>query len=510
MDAVSSLAHPSPTSTYPAQGAGPTALPEGLKFGTSGLRGLVTELVGLPSRAYALGFVRHALSLAPQTRQVLVGRDLRSSSPEISQDCRAAIQHAGLMAVDCGAVPTPALALEAIRRGCPAIMVTGSHIPDDRNGLKFYLPQGEISKADEMAIAAQVALLDDPALENLAQGEIIGDGQAASINAAYIGRYVDVFGSRSLKGRRVAVYQHSSVARDLLVDLLRALGAEVEPVGRAARFIPVDTEAHEPELVAYIAEVALAGRFDAVVSTDGDADRPLVADETGAILRGDVVGLLAAKLLGFQTIVTPVTSGSVIERSGITADVVRTRVGSPFVIAAMEAAALSGKTGIIGFEANGGTLLGSDGIWQGRALSRLPTRDAVLPILAGLLLVAQSGRPLSAIVGDLPVGHAMADRLKDVASAQSQDFLGRLSQDEAFAQTYFDPVGSIRSVDRLDGIRFDLKDGAVVHYRASGNAPELRCYVEAQTKARASDLLAWGLEAARIQLDSKRHLPIQR
>lgn len=510
MDAVSSLSHSSVPPSSPVSETRATVLPEGLKFGTSGLRGLVTELVGLPSRAYALGFVRHALSLASQTREVLVGRDLRSSSPAIAQDCRVAIRQAGLTAVDCGAVPTPALALEAIRRGCPAIMVTGSHIPDDRNGLKFYLPQGEISKVDEAAIAAQVASLDDTVLESLARAAVAEDVQCSSVNSAYIGRYVDVFGSQSLKGRRVAVYQHSSVARDLLVELLRALGAEVEPVGRAARFIPVDTEAHEPELVAYIAEVAMAGRFDAVVSTDGDADRPLVADETGTILRGDVAGLLASKLLGFQTIITPVTSGSVIERCGIAAEVVRTRVGSPFVIAAMEAAALAGKTGIIGFEANGGTLLGSDGIWQGRTLTRLPTRDAVLPIVASLLLVAQSGRPLSAIVGDLPVGHALADRLKDVASVQSQDFLGRLSQDEGFSRSYFDPVGGMRSIDRLDGLRFELNDGSVVHYRASGNAPELRCYVEAQTRERAFELLAWGLEAARIQLDSKRHLPIQR
>ncbi len=68
----------------------------------------------------------------------------------------------------------------------------------------------------------------------------------------------------------------------------------------------------------------------------------------------------------------------------------------------------------------------------------------------------------------------------------------------------------MRSIDRLDGLRFELNDGSVVHYRASGNAPELRCYVEAQTRERAFELLAWGLEAARIQLDSKRHLPIQR
>jgi phosphomannomutase len=481
-----------------------------LKFGTSGLRGLVVDLVGLPSRAYALGFIRHAVALAPQTRQVLVGRDLRFSSRAISDDCRAAIRQAGLAAVDCGAVPTPALALEAIRRGCPAIMVTGSHIPDDRNGLKFYLPQGEISKADEAAIAAQVASLGDPVLSTLSQAAVGKDIRTLSVNAAYVSRYVDVFGPESLMGRKVAVYQHSSVARDLVVDLLRALGAEVAAFGRAAHFIPVDTEAHEPEMVDSIAEVARAGEFDAIVSTDGDADRPLVADETGVIMRGDVVGLMTAKLLGLQTIVTPVTSGSVVERSGSCGEVIRTRVGSPYVIAAMEAAALAGKRGIIGFEANGGVLLGSDANWQGRLLTRLPTRDAMLPIVACLLAIAELGKPLSALIGDLPVGYALADRLKDIPSSLSGDFLNRIAQDDSFSQDYFKAVGGIRLVNRVDGVRISLNDGSVVHYRASGNAPELRCYVEAQTKERAFSLLAWGIEAARVQLNSKQYLHIQR
>ncbi|TPP06947.1 phosphomannomutase [Rhizobium glycinendophyticum] len=500
---------PSPTVASAPVGLS-TALSGDLKFGTSGLRGLVADLVGLPSRAYALGFVRHAMAFAPQTRQVLVGRDLRSSSLAISEDCRAAIGYTGLTAVDCGAVPTPALALEAIRRGCPAIMVTGSHIPDDRNGLKFYLPHGEISKVDEAAIAAQVASLSDTVLDSLSRAAVRKDVPAPSVNAAYTARYVDVFGPRNLTGQRVAVYQHSSVARDLMVDILRGLGAEVAVFGRAGHFIPVDTEAHEPEMVEYIAEIARTGQFDAVVSTDGDADRPLVADETGAIMRGDVLGLLTAKLLGLQTIVTPVTSGSVVERAGGSGEVVRTRVGSPFVIAAMEAAAFAGKAGIIGFEANGGVLLGSDAIWQGRALTRLPTRDAMLPILACLLAIANLEKPLSAIVGDLPVGYALADRLKDIPSPLSQDFLSRILQGEAFLDAYFKTVGVICAVDRLDGVRVSLNDGSVVHYRASGNAPELRCYVEAQTKERASNLLSWGIEAARIQLNSKQPLHIQR
>lgn len=490
----------------------PLAFPKdggSLKFGTSGLRGLVTDLVGLPSRAYSLAFARYVRDRYPDMTRVLVGRDLRSSSPTIAADCMAAIRYCGLEPVDCGAVPTPALALEAQRLGCAAIMVTGSHIPDDRNGLKFYLAEGEISKADEVAILARHDAIDAGTLVSLAAHDagVVVEERGAGLR--YIERYVAFFGADCLSGRRIAVYQHSSVARDILVELLAGMGADVVGVGRAERFIPVDTEAHEPEQVDYLKWVAGTGAVDAIVSTDGDADRPLVADEGGGILRGDVLGLLAAKLLGMRTIVTPVTSGSVIERSGLADRVIRTRVGSPYVVAAMEDAAASGCTDIIGFEANGGTLLASDVAGPaGRRLAALPTRDAVLPILGALMAVVRSGRPLSAVVAEMEVGHAVADRLKEVPSELSRWFLGKLADDPDFARGHFEAVGGVAEFDRLDGVRFQLADGAVIHYRASGNAPELRCYVEARDAAYAADLLSWGLDAARLELARKGHLPI--
>lgn len=123
---------------------------DSLKFGTSGLRGLASELEGQAARRYVAAFLRHA-ALAPGSR-VFLGRDYRASSPAIMRDCAAAIVAAGLVPVDCGTVPTPALALHAMAADSAAVMVTGSHIPDDRNGLKFYLPDGEISKADRKSV----------------------------------------------------------------------------------------------------------------------------------------------------------------------------------------------------------------------------------------------------------------------------------------------------------------------------------------------------------------------
>ncbi len=314
-----------------------------LKFGTSGLRGLVSDLVGGPSFDYTAAFLRALASGSARGAPVLLGRDLRASSPEIAVAVAAAVRAAGLRPLDCGPVPTPALALEAMRRSWPAIMVTGSHIPDDRNGLKFYTARGEITKTDELAISAAVSTSGVPPEPGPVEAHPDALGR-------YRARSIAAFPHDALTGLRVGVYQQSSVARDLLVELVAALGGEPVAFGRASGFVPVDTEAHRPEDLAVLRQAAKDDRLDAIVTTDGDGDRPLVADAAGRVLPGDVVGVITARHLGIATVVVPVTAGSAVEASGGFARTLRTRVGSPFVIAGMQEAAEAGPEPVAGFE----------------------------------------------------------------------------------------------------------------------------------------------------------------
>ncbi len=461
-----------------------------LKFGTSGLRGLVTELVGWPSYAYAGAFFR-SVAAGGGSREVVIGRDLRDSSAGIAATVAAAAASAGFTAIDCGALPTPALALEAMRRGAYAVMVTGSHIPEDRNGLKFYRPDGEITKADEAAILA--------ALGDVGAGGEVPPAPPATPEpdaiARYRRRYGDAFPADCLAGLRIAVYQQSCVARDLLADLLGGFGAQAEAIGRADRFVPIDTEAHRPEDIAYIREVMASGAYDALVTTDGDADRPLVADGTGRIVRGDILGLITARFLAADTVVVPVTAGSALESSGGFGRVIRTRVGSPFVIAGMDEARRDGAATVVGFEANGGFLLGSDVPLGRGTLPALPTRDAMLPIVATLAAARAAGTGLAGLVASLDAGEMASDRLPETPSEHSSAFLARLT-DGAFARDFLRPVGEPQAVDQRDGVRIELGGGRTIHFRASGNAPELRCYAEAKTAAEAQDLVRWGLKAA--------------
>jgi len=452
-----------------------------LKFGTSGLRGLAAELEGQAARRYVAAFLRHVAGLGQLGGgRVFIGRDFRASSQRIAEDCAAAVAAAGLEPVDCGWVPTPALALHAMAAGCAAVMVTGSHIPADRNGLKFYLPGGEISKADEAGILA--ALRD----EHVPDTALLMADEAGLVADRYFERFADLLPARALQGWRIGVFEHSSVARDLLCQILRHAGAEVVSLGRTEVFVPVDTEAFGDGVFAPLAQWIAEHRLDAIVSADGDGDRPLLMDGQGAFVRGDALGLLAAQFLGARVVVTPVTSNSAIERTGYFERVVRTRVGSPYVVAAMEA-----EASVVGFEANGGTFVG-DGI---AALEPLPTRDAVLPVLCALGLAARQGVSVAELVAGLPLQHALADRLQNVPTEKSAAFLARLESDAAYAAAFFAPYG-IASVSAIDGLQFRTVAGDMVHFRASGNAPELRCYVEGDTAAKAEELLAWGLVAA--------------
>jgi phosphomannomutase len=212
------------------------------------------------------------------------------------------------------------------------------------------------------------------------------------------------------------------------VQVLAGLGAEVLPLGRSDRFIPVDTEAVRPEDQALARQWAAELRCDAIASTDGDSDRPLLADAHGIWLRGDILGQLCARLLGADVVVTPVSSNSVVERMPEFSRVERTRIGSPYVIAAMNRTRADGVV-VCGYEANGGFLLGSDVEIEGRTLKALPTRDAVLPIVAALVAAGSNG--LAALVDDLPPGVTHSDRLPEFASARRDALMAWLDPGDA-------------------------------------------------------------------------------
>jgi phosphomannomutase len=471
----------------------------GVAFGTSGARGLATAMTDLVCYAYTRGFLQYLEVIGELKRageRVAVGGDFRPSTGRVMLAVMQAAEDMGYTPVNCGKTPSPAVALFGLTHEIPAIMVTGSHIPDDRNGIKFNKCVGEVLKSDEAGIAGQTVEIADDVFDR--EGWFVHKPTPKPVSPAaeeaYIQRYLNTFPPDALRGRHIAVYQHSAVGRDVLVRILEGLGARVTPLGRSDKFIPVDTEAIRPEDVELARQWAVQPGFDAIVSADGDSDRPLVGDERGEWLRGDVAGILCAKFLGADSVSTPVSCNTAVEKCGWFREIRRTRIGSPYVIVSLQEAAAAGAQRVVGYEANGGFLLNSTLALDGKTLGALPTRDAVIVILGILLLARHEGKTVSELAATLPARFTASDRIKNFPTEQSAAIIARFNTGETAAdqravESVFGAIsGTVTTLDRTDGLRCTFANQEIIHLRPSGNAPELRCYTEAATDARAREM----------------------
>jgi phosphomannomutase len=418
--------------------------------------------------------------------------------------------------VYCGRIPSPAIALYGIDKALPTIMVTGSHIPADRNGIKFNHPQGEISKKDEQGIVSQAVDFDENIFDANGMLKNAPALPAVEMEAEenYCKRYPEFFGTKALQGLTIGVYQHSAVGRDIVVKVLESLGATVKPFARSETFIPVDTEAIRKEDEELAREFAHKDFVDAIFSTDGDSDRPLLADDVGMWLRGDVLGILAAQALGIKRIATPVSCNTSLEKCGSFEKICRTRIGSPYVIAGMESLvdANDASVSVAGYEANGGFLLQTNltrSFEDGgtRTLPALPTRDALLPMIAVMVMVREQKMCVVDLLKKLPKRFTVSDRLKEFPTEVSKAKLAEIreknlgeklfgalaAKPSKFAKNGSAPKafqGKMVSLNEVDGYRMEFDSGDIIHLRPSGNAPEFRCYVETEGKERSAELLA--------------------
>ncbi len=548
--------------------------PQPLRFGTSGRRGEVIHLTQLEIYINALAELEYLQSLPPGDGGIRKGDeffyayDLRPSSTrfvpeqgnrgELAQAIEQAISDAGMKPVNLGQLPTPALTYIALKNGKGSMMITGSHIPFERNGYKTNSAAGELLKKDEDPIQARVEelrarLYSQDAAESKfdSMGNLKGGSRPLSPERkdaaeTYVRRYTDFFPTDALSDLKLLVYQHSAVGRDILVEILRRLGAQVIPAGRSEVFVPIDTEAIDAEQLDTIQKLvdeawAKHGRIDAVVSTDGDSDRPLIlgVDPEGnrgkvRFFGGDLVGMIVAEYLGADAVVVPISCNDAIDR-GPLKDLLepKTRIGSPYVIAGMNAARARGKRRVCGWEANGGFLTGSDFQRGGQTLTALPTRDAVLPILAVLAYAEQEKLPVSGLFARLPRRFSKASLLRKFPRPTSKKIIEKFSPGdpriadvrysgdqvtftdanaqsvnvapEAVAQClqirtslagFLRPeegFGEITRINYIDGVRIYFSTGDVAHVRPSGNADELRIYAVADTQERANQIAALGV-----------------
>jgi phosphomannomutase len=427
-------------------------------------------------------------------------------------------------------------------------MITGSHIPENRNGIKYYKQDGEVLKSDEEGIIAKVASIRREEYAKSANETLFDAGGMFKIpvyadtvseeaKKTYIRRYLDVFPPDCFWGKTIIVFQHSAVGRDMLAYVLESLGAEVIPVKRSDEFIAIDTEnitTQDRELFRLLADKYKQKHPFAIVSTDGDSDRPFVIDEKGEVHRGDVLGMVVCQYLKAKFAAVPISVNDAIDiqckKNRIKLN--HTKIGSPYVIKAMEEAITEGESRVVSWEVNGGFLTGTDFSISGSTLKALPTRDAFLPILGALAQATNRDIAVSKLFVELPYRYTDAGVLDNLPQDIQQKIISNFSlPDESDIQqvsfkagamrvTNFtnssrilnsmNPVGevllsikqglerffnsklgfsNISSINYLDGIRITFANGDIAHIRPSGNAPQFRVYSNADSQERASEIV---------------------
>lgn len=540
--------------------------PVSLTFGTSGLRGLVKDITDLEAYINVKAALRYLFSIGDihASSGVVIAGDLRPSTDRIMRACAQAIVDSGCQVENAGKIPTPALISHAISTGRAGVMVSGSHIPFDRNGIKLNKSVGEVLKLDEPGITREVERVRFEEYSRTAtRSAFDASGMLKrspdlppldrAAEEAYVRRYLTSFTCGGLSGQRVLVYQHSAVGRDILPRILRELGAEVVTAGRSETFVSIDTENITDEQLDRLEDLAVAaeasGRpLHAIVSTDGDSDRPLMTAVLPAaaahpggrrvrFLPGDLLGIVVAEYLRADAALVPISANDAVERRmgerGVYLQ--KTKIGSPYVISALDELRRAGTHArIVGWEANGGFLTGSDIAFAAETMVALPTRDSTLPILANLFAAAERRIGLAALWSRLPARFGRAGLIDNVPVAVSQAILAHLippgdtievefdgaarvidrSHPDAMPTPLVEPVitdwqqrkatlarfftpglgfGDIVRINVLDGVRVYFRNGDVAHVRPSGNAPQMRIYANSDSQARADQIVELGV-----------------
>lgn len=445
-----------------------------VKFGTSGARGLVVDFTASVTQAYVINFIS-VLQKKEAVKTVAIAIDNRPSSYAIALDCVNALISVGVDYNFYGVVPTPALANYAFQNNIPAIMVTGSHIPFDRNGLKFYTSKGEITKTEELEITS----CDNTFKVKESITELKINSEARD---SYIKRYTEFFPKDCLHSMRIGIYEHSSAGRDLYRKIFEDLGATVISLGRTQGFVSIDTEAVSEDDKQRAKAWRKEYKLDALFSTDGDGDRPLLTDEHGEWLRGDILCILCAIALKIDAVATPISSNSLVSLCQKFSKVLFTKIGSPYVIDGLMD--LQQKyNSVAGFEANGGFILVSEIHGDHTSLPALPTRDSVLPALVVLANYGRSG--ISDAINALPQRFTYSDRIQNFPADISKKLIEMGQRDPHKLMNILDISLGMVNRDYTDGVRLTLVDSSIIQIRSSVNTPELRIYSESSSQEKS-------------------------
>jgi len=262
-----------------------------LRFGTDGVRGvanaeLTPELVLALGRAAARVLGRDAGG----ELRFLVGRDTRISGPLLQAALSAGLATEGADVVDLGVLPTPGVAFLSAADHVPAAMISASHNPFGDNGVKFFSPGGrKLCDEAETGLETELdRLLVEPGSRPRRTGA--GLGRLLPRHERAMERYsaslVDTMAGRSLDGLPVVIDCAHGAVSEVAPVVLRTLGAVVTVINDAPDGVNINDGCGSTHPQGLQREVVARGAA-AGLAFDGDADRVLAVDHTGALVDGD-------------------------------------------------------------------------------------------------------------------------------------------------------------------------------------------------------------------------------
>ncbi|MGW5680803.1 phosphoglucosamine mutase [Nonomuraea sp. NPDC003754] len=433
----------------------------GRLFGTDGIRGvagrdLTAELAMDLSvaAAHVLGDAGAFTATGHKRPVAVVGRDPRASGEFLEAAVVAGLASSGVDVLRLGVLPTPAVAhLTAALGADLGVMLSASHNPAPDNGIKFLARGGfKLSDTVEDEIERRLGERWDRPV-----GAGVGRVREAYGEAdRYISHLLDTLGGR-LDGLNIVVDCANGAASVVAPEALLRAGAQVEAIGARPDGLNINAGCGSTHLDK-LQQVVVSRGADLGIAYDGDADRCLAVDHTGAVVDGDqIMAILALAMheenrLARNTVVATVMSNLgfklAMREAGI--EVVQTAVGDRYVLEAMKA---DGYT--LGGEQSGHVIL----------LDHATTGDGLLTSLHLLSVVARSGRSLRDLAAVMTALPQILINVKDVDRSKAAS--PELSEAVAVAEA-------------------ELGETGRVLIRPSGTEPMIRVMVEASSEEQAS------------------------
>ncbi len=439
-------------------------MPEKLIISISGMRGIVGENL-TPSIAAEYGcafgkFLKNSHTGKEGKLSVCIGRDSRSSGQMLKSAVATGLCTVGIDVIDLGLVTTPGVGIMVRELRCSGgVIITASHNPIQYNGIKLLLGDGIAPPADKAEKIRQYFFDKHFALvDSLNHGTITSNEQT---DATHIDKVLAIVDEEAIAAKKFKVVLDSinGAGGRVTKKMLAKLGCEVIAINDE----PTGIFAHRPEPTAKnltgLCKAVKEKGADIGFAQDPDADRLAIVDEAGTYIGEEYTLALAAKYIFSRETgkaATNLSTSRMLDDIAKEADsqVIRTAVGEANV-----AAAMLEHNCIIGGEGNGGVI----------DLRVGPIRDSLVGIALILQLMAETGRTVSQLAGEITSYYMVKEKF---AAEQAQALQILKLAKETFADA---------KLDTTDGCRFDFDDGWL-HLRTSNTEPVMRIIAEAENR----------------------------